>query len=209
MRTDANRRIAENVIEGLKKRNMEGYYCENSEEAAKFILEMIEPGSLVCWGGSHTIKELGVLESLKEMDVRMLEYPEQEKKTAGSPIFKEVAGADYFLMGTNAITITGELVNIDGASNRVSSLLHGPKHVIIAVGLNKIVKTAEDGINRIQTQACPVIADKTGRKTPCAIKGICNDCQSPDCMCCNIVITRRSRYTGRIKVILIGENLGI
>ena len=100
-------------------------------------------------------------------------------------------------------------MNIDGASNRVSSLLHGPKHVVIVAGINKIVKTVEDGIHRIQTQTCPVIADKTGRKTPCGAAGFCTDCQSPDCMCCNIVVTRRSRYTGRIWVILVGETLGI
>lgn len=209
MEADAKRRIAENVIEGLKKRNIEGYYCENREEAAKFILEMIGPGSTVSWGGSRTIRELGILDRLREKDVCMVEYPEQEKKTAGSPIFAQVAVADYFLMGANAITVKGELVNIDGASNRVSSLLHGPKHVIIAAGLNKLVRTVEDGIDRIQTQACPIIADATERKTPCAVKGVCTDCQTPDCMCCNIVITRRSRYTGRVKVILIGENLGV
>lgn len=135
MRADANRRIAENVIEGLKKRNMEGYYCESGEEAARLILDMIEPGASVSWGGSQTIRELGILDSLKDKDVCMVEYPEQEKKAAGSPVFKQVAGADYFLMGTNAITVKGELVNIDGASNRVSSLLHGPKHVILRQGL--------------------------------------------------------------------------
>lgn len=209
MRADANRRMAENVIEGLKKRNMEGHYCETGEEAAKLVLEMIEPGSRVSWGGSDTVCSLGILDSLKERDVCMIEYPEQEKKTAGSPIFKEVVGSDYFLMGANAITVKGELINIDGASNRVSCLVHGPKHVIIVAGLNKLVRTVEDGIDRIQTQICPVIADKTERKTPCGVKGVCSDCHSPECMCCNIVITRHSRYTGRIKVILVGENLGI
>ena len=120
-----------------------------------------------------------------------------------------LSSADYFLMSTNAITRTGELVNIDGASNRLSSLLHGPKHVIIVAGMNKLVKTVEDGFNRIQTSVCPVTAERSGRKTPCGIKGVCTDCQSPDCMCCNIVISRRSRYNGRVKVILVGENLGV
>lgn len=209
MRADANRKIAENVLEGLKKRNMEGFYCENREEAVKLVLDMIEPGASVSWGGSSTVSELGLLERLKERGTGMIEYPEKEKREAGSPIFQQVAGADYFLMSANAITVKGELVNIDGASNRVSSLLHGPKHVIIVAGLNKIVKTAEDGIDRIQTSVCPIIADKTGRKTPCGVKGVCTDCLSPDCMCCNIVITRRSRYSGRIRVILVGESLGL
>ena len=189
MREDVYRKMAEHVIEGLKKRNMEGIYCETGEEAARAVVDMVG---------------LGILDLLREKGARLLEYPEEERKAPGSPIFQEAAGADYFLMGTNAITINGELVNIDGASNRVSSLLHGPKHVVIVAGINKIVKTVEDGIHRIQTQTCPVIADKTGRKTPCGTAGFCTDCQSPDCMCCNIVVTRRSRYTGRIRVILLG-----
>jgi len=209
MRADANKKIAENVIKGLKKRNMEGYYCENGEEAARLVLEMVEPGSLVSWGGSQTVRDLKILDLLKEKNAKLLDYPVQEKEKPGSPIFQEVAGADYFLMGTNAITRDGALVNIDGAGNRVSSLIHGPKHVIIVAGLNKIVKTVEDGIDRIQTQVCPVLADATNRKTPCGVAGVCADCHSPECMCCNIVITRHSRYTGRIKVILVGENLGV
>ena len=209
MRENVYRKMAGHVIEGLKKRNMEGIYCETGEEAARAVADMVGPGDLVTWGGSATVNELGILDLLREKGAMLLEYPEAEKRAPGSPIFQEAAGADYFLMGTNAITINGELVNIDGASNRVSSLLHGPKHVVIVAGINKIVKTVEDGIHRIQTQTCPVIADKTGRKTPCGTAGFCTDCQSPDCMCCNIVVTRRSRYTGRIRVILVGETLGI
>ncbi|HIQ93486.1 MAG TPA: lactate utilization protein [Candidatus Copromonas avistercoris] len=209
MALKAYENMAACVIEELKKRNMEGYYCEDRKAAADLVCSMVEKGAAVSWGGSETIKELGVLERLKEDGCEMIEYPEKEKKEIGSPIFAKVASADYFLMSTNAITRTGELVNIDGASNRLSSLLHGPKHVIIVAGMNKLVKTVEDGFNRIQTSVCPVTAERSGRKTPCGIKGVCTDCQSPDCMCCNIVISRRSRYNGRVKVILVGENLGV
>ena len=114
----------------------------------------------------------------------------------------------YATPQTQAAEQTSQLVNIDGAGNRVACLIHGPKQVIIVVGMNKIVRSIEDGIDRIQTQACPIIADATGRKTPCGVKGVCMDCQSPDCMCCSIVVTRRSRYDGRIKVVIVGENLG-
>lgn len=209
MKEDMNRKIAARVTEELKKRNMEGFYCENAEEAVNLILDMMEPEALISWGGSASVKEIGLLERLKETGHNLLEYPEEDRKAIGSPVFSQVVGCDYFLMGANAITLKGELVNIDGASNRLSCLLHGPKHVILVAGMNKIVKTAEDGIHRIQTSVCPYIADTTNRKTPCAVTGVCTDCQSPDCMCCNIVITRRSRYTGRIKVILVGEPLGI
>ena len=208
MASKAYEQMASCVIEELKKRNMEGFYCEDSKAAADLVCSLVEQGASVSWGGSSTIKSLGVLERLKETGCQMIEYPEQEKKEIGSPIFQQVAGADYFLMSTNAITRKGELVNIDGASNRLSSLLHGPNHVIIVAGINMLVKTVEDGVNRIQTSVCPVIAEKSGRQTPCGIKGVCTDCQSPDCMCCNIVISRRSRYNGRVKVILVGENLG-
>lgn len=209
MREDAVKRMAEAVMEGLKRRNMENYYCADGEEAAKLILDMIEPEAKVTWGGSSTMKSLGIPEQLKERGQTIIEYPEEEKKTAGSPIYQEVVGADYFLMGCNAITVKGELVNIDGASNRVGCLVHGPKHVIVVAGINKLVKTVEEGIDRIQTQVCPIIADASGRKTPCGIKGICTNCNSPECMCCNIVVTRHSRYDGRIRVILVGEALGL
>lgn len=209
MAEDIKRKMAENVMKGLKKRNMEGIYCATGEEAAKLIVDMIGPEASVTWGGSNSVKQLGLLETLKEKGCNMLEYPEEEKKEMGSPIYSQVVGADYFLMGTNAITVDGALVNIDGASNRLACLLHGPKHVIIVAGLNKLVKTVEDGIDRIQTSVCPIIGEKSGRRIPCAITGACADCHSPESMCCSIVITRHSRYNGRIKVILVGENLGL
>lgn len=206
---DAYKKMAENVMEWLKKRNMEAFYCTDKSEAFELVLKLMEKKGSVSWGGSNTVRELGVLDCLRERGYEMIEYKEADKKEIGSPIFQQVAGADYFLMGTNAITLRGELVNIDGASNRLSSLLHGPKTVIIVAGINKLVRDVEAGIDRIQTSVCPVLADKTGRQTPCGLKGICTDCLSPDCMCCNIVISRRSRYTGRVKVILVGEAMGV
>lgn len=209
MREDAKRRMAESVIEGLKKRNMEGYYCASKDEAAKLVLDMLEPGSSVTWGGSESLKELALMDKIKSGNYHVIEYPPQEKEKTGNPIYGQAVCADYFLMGTNAITVKGELVNMDGASNRVGCLVHGPKHVIVLAGLNKLVRTVEEGYDRIQTQVCPIIADGSNRKTPCAAKGLCYDCHSPECMCCNIVITRHSRYDGRIRVILVGENLGL
>ena len=201
--------MAETVIKELKRRNMEGFYCPDRAAAAELVCSLVPQGASVSWGGSATISQLGVLSRLEKARCRMIEYPAREKVHIGSPIFQQVAGADVFLMGTNAITRSGELVNIDGASNRLSSLLHGPKQVLVVAGINKLVKTVEDGIHRIQTSVAPVLAERTGRKTPCAVTGVCSSCSSPDCMCCNIVITRHSRYTGRIKVILVGEALGV
>jgi len=208
MLEDAKRKMAENVINGLKKRNIEGIYCRDKKEATEMILSMIEPGASIGWGGSASIRELGLLENLEKAGHEMRDYPVKDKAVMGNPSYLGSCSSDYFLMGTNALTIKGELVNIDGAGNRVACLIHGPKHVIVVAGMNKIVRSIEDGIDRIQTQVCPIIADATERKTPCGIKGVCMDCQSPDCMCCSIVVTRRSRYDGRIKVVIVGENLG-
>ncbi len=209
MREDALKRMADHVIEGLKKRNMEGFYCATKEEAADLIMGMMEPGSKVTCGGSRSISDLGLMEKINGGDYSVIDYPMHENEIAGNPIYQNVVGADYFIMGTNAITVNGELINVDGASNRVGCLVHGPKHVIVIAGLNKLVKTLEDGYNRIQTQICPIIADATNRKTPCGVAGFCTDCHSPECMCCNIVVTRHSRYNGRIKVVIVGEHVGI
>ena len=116
--------------------------------------------------------------------------------------------ADAFLMSTNAITINGELVNIDGASNRLACLLHGPKEVYVLVGMNKLVSDTQAAIGRIRSIACPANTIRLNRNTPCALTGKCGDCFGDQSICSNIVITRRSSFPGRIKVILIAESYG-
>ena len=116
--------------------------------------------------------------------------------------------ADYFLMSSNAITLDGELVNIDGHSNRVACLCCGPKNVIVIAGMNKVVSNVEEGVDRVHNFAAPPNTVRLNKNTPCAQTGRCADCYSPDCICSQIVITRRSSIPNRIKVILVGEELG-
>ena len=123
-------------------------------------------------------------------------------------IYGEICCCDFFLMGTNAITLEGELINIDGRGNRVAFLCYGPQNVLILTGMNKVVTDIESGIKRTRDIAAPPNAIRLQRKTPCAVKGKCEDCYSPDCMCGQFVVTRRSGIPKRIKVILIGEELG-
>jgi len=111
-------------------------------------------------------------------------------------------------MSTNAITLDGELINIDGRGNRVAFLCYGPQNVLILTGINKIVADIESGIKRTRNIASPPNAIRLNRNTPCAITGKCGDCFSKECMCGQIVITRFSLIPNRIKVILIGEELG-
>jgi hypothetical protein len=116
---------------------------------------------------------------------------------------------DTFLMSTNAMSEDGMLVNIDGNGNRVASLIFGPKQVVIIAGVNKITKDLDSAIARARGTAAPVNAQRfAGISVPCAKTGVCANCNSPDCMCCQVVVTRHSRQAGRIKIILVGEPLG-
>ncbi len=119
---------------------MEGIYCRDKKEAVETVLSLIEPGASIGWGGSASIRELGILAELEKSGHEMRDYPMKDKETMGNPSYLGSCSADCFLMGTNAITVKGELVNIDGAGNRVACLIHGPRQVIIVVGMNKLVR---------------------------------------------------------------------
>ncbi len=197
------------IIENLKKRNMEGYYCESNEKLLETLLPMIEEGASIAWGGSESLKECGLMDAIKTsgkynlIDRSNAKTPEQDRE-----VYLQSAGSDYYLMSTNAITIDGELVNIDGNGNRVACLIHGPKYVFLVVGMNKVVADIGEGLSRTQNVASPPNTIRLNKKTPCAETGICGGCLSPDCICSQVVITRRSRHEGRIKVFLVAEDLG-
>ena len=205
----AYKTLGNTMIKNFKKRNMEAFYCETSEEAVKLAMELMKDGGTVGMGGTETVKETGLLDAVKAaeyltfIDRNVAKTPEEKKE-----IFLKTMQSDYFLTSSNAITVDGELVNIDGNGNRVACLIHGPEHVIVVAGMNKVVDDVDSGIERVGIYAAPPNAARLGTRTPCAALGHCGDCHSEDCMCCQIVITRHSRHKGRIKVILIGEELG-
>lgn len=206
--SESYRKTAETLIQNLKKRGMEGIYCSDRQEAARTVRQLIPRGSVVSWGGSVTLEESGILDTVRSMDLQLLDRkdavtPEEIRKMNGS-----IFSSDYFLTSTNALTLDGRLVNIDGRGNRVACLIYGPEHVLVIAGMNKLCADTRDAVHRIRTAACPPNALRVGAKTPCAVTGVCADCLSEDCICCQIVITRRSRIPGRITVILVGEELG-
>ena len=205
----AYKTLASTMIKNFAKRNIEAFYCDSKEEAAVLAMEFMKEGGTVGMGGTETVKETGLIDIIKEtpslhfIDRTLAKTPEEKRA-----VYLETLGADYFLMSSNAITIDGELINIDGNGNRVACLIYGPKQVIVMAGMNKVVDDVESGIQRVGTHAAPPNAARLGLRTPCASIGHCSDCHSPDCMCGQIVITRHSKHNGRIKVILIGEELG-
>lgn len=197
-----------NIIKNLEKRGMEGYFFEDSASCTDAILSSIPENSSISWGGSETIKEAGLMERIRQGNYKLIDRFSASTPEEGRQLYAQSVLADYYLMSSNAITIDGELVNIDGSGNRVACLIHGPKNVIIVAGMNKIVTDINSGIDRARNFSAPPNAHRLNRQTPCLMNGFCGDCLSPDCMCNQIVITRRSGIKGRIKVYLIAEEMG-
>lgn len=205
----ARENLAASMIRNLEKRNMEGYFVRTKEEAVSLIMErFLTGGKTVSFGGSVTLTESGLMDAIQKGDCVLY-----DRKTAKTPeetreMKAKMINSDYFLMSTNAITIDGELINIDGFGNRVSYLCFGPENVIILAGMNKVVSSVEDGVRRVRDIASPPNTVRLNKNTPCAKTGRCGDCYSDDCICSQIVITRRSGVRNRIKVVLVAEDLG-
>lgn len=200
---------AQTIIDSLNKRNMTAYYCESKEDCTKRVLSLIPEGSVISWGGSESIKECDLPKALKDEGIyTVLDRSEYITPKQQEDFSVKSFQSDYFLMSTNAITLDGELINVDGNGNRVASLIYGPKHVIVVVGMNKVVSSVEEGYKRTRNIASPPNTVRLNKKTPCSVTGKCGDCMCDDCICNQIVITRRSRNKDRIIVLLVNDNLG-
>lgn len=200
--------LADNLIEKFNKRGIEGYYCENASEAMLMAKRFLTPGCSISWGGSQTLVEIGLLDELQSSDYILYDRNSATTPEEKTLIYSKIVTTDFYFMSSNAITLDGQLVNIDGGGNRVACLTYGPKNIIIIAGMNKVVTDVNTGIERVRNMAAPPNAVRLGMKTPCAELGKCANCLVDDCICCDIVITRKSRIPGRIKVILVGEELG-
>lgn len=198
----------EGIIKKLSLRNMEGYFFEESASCVKAITDMMEDGSTISWGGSESIKECGLMEAVKSGSYQLIDRFSAKTPEEGRELFAKAVLSDYYLMSSNAITYDGKLINIDGNGNRVACLIHGPKNIIIVAGMNKLVPDVESGYARVRNTASPANAKRLNRNTPCFHNGRCGDCLSDDCMCNQIVVTRRSGIPGRIKIFFVAEELG-
>ena len=200
--------LADSLIDKFNLRGIEGYYCETKEEALLTTKRFLTPGCSVSWGGSMSLEEIGLINDLKNSDYTVFDRSTAKNQEEKDALYAEVSHCDYYFMSSNAITLDGQLVNIDGMGNRVASLIAGPKNVVIVAGMNKVVKDVATAIDRVHNEAAPPNAIRLGLNTPCAKFGRCVDCLDDACICCQTVITRKSRIPGRIKVILVGEELG-
>jgi hypothetical protein len=188
-----NKMDLEEVSASLRKRGFDSHVCTR-EEAVQFVLDAAKSSDNVGWGGSETIKQL----DLRDEIVRL-----------GKEIRDHRTDCDLFLLSANALLTDGRIVNIDGRGNRISASIYGPKRVIYIIGKNKIVSGGlEEGIARIKKFACPPNAKRLGKNTPCALTGVCGDCDSPDRICKVTAIFDRVPTATPTSVLLVDENLG-
>lgn len=196
------------LVKNLQSRHFEAYYCDNREEALKKALELIPEGSTVGWGGAHSAEQIGLMEALhagpyRACDRSLAKSPEEREQ-----MMKEMLFSDVFLTGANGLSLDGQMVNIDGTGNRVAAIIYGPKSVLVIAGMNKVEDTLEDAIRRARTVAAPMNNQRFNNDNPCSATGTCGNCKNERCICNQIVITRHCRPVGRIKFILVGEELG-
>ncbi len=197
------------MVKNLQKRHFDAYYCATAEEAKARVNELIEDGASVTWGGTMTVRDMGIPEMLKKRrtlnvwDRDLVTTPDEKEE-----MYRRAFTADYYLSSANAISEDGVIVNIDGNGNRVAAITWGPKHVIFVVGMNKVAQDADAALKRARSTASPINAARFDIKTPCQVDGQCHNCNSPQSICNYIHFLRNSSKPGRIIVVLVGENLG-
>ena len=200
--------MAEKLIKNLKQRHFEAYYCATAAEAVAQVSALIPDGSSVTWGGSMTIRSIGLTQTLHQRPLTVLDRDEAKDREEAQRIYHEAFNCDYYLSSVNAMSEDGVLVNIDGNGNRVAAITYGPKKVIFVVGLNKVAQDVNSALSRARGTASPINARRFDINTPCQIDGLCHNCKSPDSICNYIHFLRNSHPAGRHTVVLVGEDLG-
>jgi hypothetical protein len=205
-----NEKVAMQIIKKLQKRRMEGSYAPSAAQAKEEVLAMIPRGAIVYRCGSMTTAGMGLWEDIANLpEVKLIDpYKPELKPEEGLELRRQGLTADVMVAGTNAITLDGKLVNLDGMGNRVAAMSFGPKKVILLVGMNKVVPDLESAMARVKHRAAPINNIRYGLKNPCVETGLCSDCKTPTRICNMWSIIEGHMIENRIHVKLIGENLG-
>ena len=196
------------LVKNLQKRHFDAYYCETAGEALEKALEILPKGAAIGWGGATSAEQIGLLNAVRNGNYRAIDRDTAKTPEERVEKMRSCLMSDWFITGANALSLEGEMVNIDGMGNRVAAIVYGPKNVLVIAGINKVMDTLEDAVNRARTVAAPVNKQRFGTDTPCGVTGACADCLSDGCICNQILITRNCRPGGRIRFIIVGEELG-
>lgn len=197
------------VVEALQKNNFQAVYCRTKAEAAEKILSLVPESGTVGLGGSWTVGELGVIDTLKERGNTILNHSAPGlSNEERMQVRRAQLTCDVFLTGSNAVTMDGRLVNTDGNGNRVAAMIFGPGRVIVVAGVNKVVRDVAEAEDRIRLVAAPMNNKRLNMPNPCVKTGVCMDCQGPTRICnVTTILSKRPRST-EMHVIIVGEELG-
>ena len=211
-------RKLERTAENLRKNNIEAYIAENCAEAVETVRGLMKEGDTISCGGSVSLAESGVLDLMKSGKYNFLDRSKAADRDEVEAIYRKAFSADVFLTSANAVTENGEIYNVDGNSNRVAAILYGPESVIFVVGFNKLVRDIDEAVKRVKCQAAPPNADRLSCDTPCTKTGECvslkaggdmpSGCRCDGRICCNYVVSAWQKKKGRMKVVLVKEELG-
>lgn len=197
------------LVKNLKSRHFDAYYCENRESALQKVLELIPEGASVSWGGAMSAQQIGLMDALNDGPYNAIDRAKCQTAEEREQVMKDAMFCDVYLTGANGLSLDGQMVNIDGTGNRVAATIFGPKTVLVIAGMNKVMDTLDAAVQRARTVAAPMNQQRFELDNPCTVTGTCADCKSLTCICNQIVITRHCRPAGRIKFILVGEDLGL
>ena len=196
------------LVKNLTSHGFEAYYCENRETALVKALEIIPKGATVGWGGAMSAQQIGLLDAMNAGEYNAIDRDKAPNMEEREKAMRSCLQADVFITGANALSIDGQMVNIDGVGNRVAAIVYGPKNVVVIAGMNKVTDSLEAAVVRARTVAAPMNKQRFPLQTPCAVTGVCGNCKTEG-ICNQLLITRNSKPIGRIKVILVGEELGL
>ena len=199
---------ANTLVKNLHKRHFGAYYCATKEEALAKAQKLIPEGETVGWGGATSAEQIGLLNTLRTGSYKVIDRDTAKTPQERTEMMRSCLLTDWFITGANALSLDGEMVNIDGMGNRVAAIVYGPKNVLVIAGVNKITDNLEDALTRARTVAAPINKQRFGNDTPCTATGSCADCLSDGCICNQLLITRNCRPAGRIQFIIVGEELG-
>jgi hypothetical protein len=199
------------LVEALNKKHFTAVYCKSEKEAAEYILKEAEEAQSIGFGGSISVADLQIEAALEKSGKKILNHGRPGLTTEQKfEAMQRQQSCDLFLSGTNAATIDGCLINIDGRGNRVSAMIYGPKKVIVVVGRNKIVEgDIVDGIQRIKNESAPPNAKRLNKETPCAKTGFCHDCDSPDRICHVTTIIDSKPSGSDFHILVVNEDMGL
>ncbi|MDO5123935.1 MAG: lactate utilization protein [Eubacteriales bacterium] len=204
------------TMENLEKNNMKSYFCETSKQAVELVESLLSRGETITCGGSMSLKESGVFALMQSGKYNFINRETCEDVEA---VYRAAFTCDTYLMSTNALTRDGVLYNVDGNSNRVAALLYGPKSVIVVCGVNKICENIDEAIMRVKTVSAPLNTKRLHTGAYCESMErckslnadnpfMCDGCSGSGRICCNYVVSAKQRHKDRIKVVIVGENLG-